>query len=436
MSFINIDITNITSGDCIIDEFLASTRIDSNSQHLIANYINNDPNSSLLNLYAFLRNLLTKKQVIEWIPFSQVKNFKKIAEGGFSIIYKAIWSDGIRDLDVAVKKLSNSQNISKYVLNELKSLYYCGDIVGISYGLQVIHRNNFIHRDIHSGNILLSQHWQIGDLGLSQPADNTLSNNEIYGVIPYIAPEIFKGAAFSKESDIYSFGIVMWELTTGCKPYINVEHNVNLIYEIIDGKRPEITRDTPECFANLMKKCWDSDPLKRPTIDEVWASAIKWCQLVDEWIYSGIPLNDPVDSADLDETIKQAEKKRLELIRSEKFGPKYTEKSHPKAVFTSRALSSFISSSRISFNLKQEYITKEYELDINDIQSSSTQNINSDTQNSFNSQHQNVHISRPLRPLSKLITTVTANSSSKRNIKELNIETPNNRKHIKPNNSD
>lgn len=60
--------------------------------------------------------------------------------------------------------------------------------------------------------------------------------------------------------------------------------------------------------------------------------------------------------------------------------------------------------------------------------SSSTQNINSDTQNSFNSQHQNVHISRPLRPLSKLITTVTANSSSKRNIKELNIETPNNSK--------
>ncbi|CAB4474356.1 unnamed protein product [Rhizophagus irregularis] len=170
----------------------------------------------------------------------------------------------------------------------------------------------------------------------------------------------------------------------------------------------------------------------KPTIDEVWDFAIKWCQLVDEWIYSGIPLNDPKDSADLDETIKQAEKKRLELIRSEKLGPKYTEKSHPKAVFTSSALSSFISSSRISFNLKQEYITKEYEFDINDIQCSSTQNA----QNSFNSQHQNVCISRPLRTLSKLITTVIANSSSKRNVKELNIEAPNNRKHIKPNDSD
>ena len=94
-----------------------------------------------------------------------------------------------------------------------------------------------MHRDFHSGNILLSklesilrdlsivysdfypyEHiWQIGDLGLSQPANNTSLNNEIYGVIPYIAPEIFKGAKFSKESDIYSMGIIMWELTTGCK---------------------------------------------------------------------------------------------------------------------------------------------------------------------------------------------------------------------------
>jgi len=111
--------------------------------------------------------------------------------------------------------------------------------------------------------------WQIGDLGLSQPANNTLSSNEIYGVIPYIAPEIFKGAKFSKESDIYSMGMIMWELTTGCKPFANVEHDVNLIYEIIDGKRPEITDDTPEWCANLMKKCWDSNPLKRPTIFEI-----------------------------------------------------------------------------------------------------------------------------------------------------------------------
>jgi hypothetical protein len=63
--------------------------------------------------------------------------------------------------------------------------------------------------------------------------------------------------------------MIMWELTTGCKPFANVEHDANLIYGIIDEKRPEITNDTPECYANLMKKRWDSNPSNRPTIIEI-----------------------------------------------------------------------------------------------------------------------------------------------------------------------
>ncbi|CAI2180802.1 4604_t:CDS:2, partial [Funneliformis geosporum] len=75
----------------------------------------------------------------------------------------------------------------------------------IVYGLKAIHNANFIHRDFHSGNIILSdQKCHIGDLGLSQSANNTpLKHNEIYGVVPYIAPEVFNGAPFSKASDIY-----------------------------------------------------------------------------------------------------------------------------------------------------------------------------------------------------------------------------------------
>ncbi|POG64419.1 kinase-like domain-containing protein, partial [Rhizophagus irregularis DAOM 181602=DAOM 197198] len=89
------------------------------------------------------------------------------------------------------------------------------------------------------------------------------------GVIPYIAPEIFRGSEFSKEADIYGFGMIMWELTTGCKPFDNVKHDHNLIYKILDGERPKITEDTPECYANLMKSCWDPDPKKRPTIKKI-----------------------------------------------------------------------------------------------------------------------------------------------------------------------
>ncbi|PKY32035.1 kinase-like protein [Rhizophagus irregularis] len=404
ISFIRIEITDISSGNCIIDEFLASTGINNEKHHLIANYM--IVIGSPYKVYSFIHDKLPIRG-IGWIPYSQVTNLKKIAEGGFSIIYKATWEG----TDVAVKKLRDSQNISKHFLNELRSLYQCNDynfriigchgitqdpitkeymlilnyaeggnlhdylqknfinlrwndklyiLQGISFGLQAIHRNNFIHRDIHSGNMLLSQYnWKVGDLGLSQPANNTLLNNEIYGVIPYIAPEIFKGAAFSKESDVYSFGMIMWELTTGCKPFANIKHNVELIYKIIDGKRPEITNDTPECFANLMKN---------------------------------------------------------------QLGPEFSENPHPKAIFTSRALSSLISkastinsSSMISFNVKQEYITREYEIDTNNNQSSSTQNTNSATQS----------------------LTVPINSSRKRNFERLeneSNETQKNRKYIKVDN--
>ncbi|CAI2183389.1 15183_t:CDS:2 [Funneliformis geosporum] len=116
---------------------------------------------------------------MEWIPYSQFTNLKKIAEGGFGVVYRAIKN---QNEIVALKRIKDSQNIYR----------------DISRGLREIHEKNVIHRDLHSGNILLKtrrndRKWYIGDLGLSQPVDNTPLNNEIYGVIPYIAPEIYKG---------------------------------------------------------------------------------------------------------------------------------------------------------------------------------------------------------------------------------------------------
>jgi serine/threonine protein kinase len=185
--------------------------------------------------------------------------------------------------------------------------------------------------------LLAHQTWLICDLGLSLPA-NYNSSNEIYGVIPYIASEIFMGGTFSKESDIYSIGMIMWELTTGCKPFANIEHDVMLIYKIIDGKQPEITKDTPECFANLMKRCWDSDPSKRPLITEITESFNNWYHK-NKYV----------------EIFKQAERKRLELIELKQLGPKFSENPHPGAIYTNRSLNSMISnlSSMRPFNIKQ-----------------------------------------------------------------------------------
>ncbi|CAB5181225.1 unnamed protein product [Rhizophagus irregularis] len=245
ISLIDItNIANISSGNVIIEDFLVSTRINNKNLHFIANYMNNGTIRSPFEVYSFIRNKFRLSTIgIEWIPYSRITNLKKIAEGGFSIIYKATWKGS----DVAVKKLRDSQNISKHFLNELRSLYQCKE-------------------------------------------------------------------------------------------------------------RPKITEDTPECYADLMKKCWDPNLSKRPTIYEIWVAFYK--------------LN---RSYGLNETFEQAENKRLELIQLKKLGPEFSEKSHPKAIYTSRALSDLISKastigSMLSFNMKQEYITQEYEFDIDNIQ--------------------------------------------------------------------
>jgi hypothetical protein len=119
----------------------------------------------------------------------------------------------------------------------------------------------------------------------------------------------------------------MWELTTGRKPFSNIEHNTELILEIIDGKRPEITTDAPKCFSNLMKRCWDSEPSKRPSIAKIKS-------IIDDWFKK---------CKKDDDILTKSDEKRLELIQSQQIGPELNEKQHPGAIYASRHLNSLIS---------------------------------------------------------------------------------------------
>ncbi|CAI2164867.1 4729_t:CDS:2 [Funneliformis geosporum] len=109
----------------------------------------------------------------------------------------------------------------------------------------------------------------IGDLGISKSATETSDNNEIYGIIPYMAPEIFKGGQYTTSSDIYSFGMIMWELMVGRRPFWDQPHDTDLIIKICDGVRPPIITDAPIGYIELLKKCWDPDPNKRPKSTDV-----------------------------------------------------------------------------------------------------------------------------------------------------------------------
>ena len=156
----------------------------------------------------------------------------------------------------------------------------------VAQSLLSLHKCNLVHGDFHSGNLLLREHElaYISDLGLSRPADKpTVKSNEIYGVLPYIAPEVLRGKPYTKAADIYSFGIIMWEMTSGIPAFNNIPHDFNLSLNICQGLRPY---EVPNIFEHnmvrytryieLMKKCWDSDPDKRPMAEEIYGNFNRW----------------------------------------------------------------------------------------------------------------------------------------------------------------
>src|SRR5437763_15706224 len=158
------------------------------------------------------------------------------------------------------------KNHSKLTLNDRIMIFR-----HLCQSLYFIHEKDFVHCDLHSGNILISGGASyITDLGLCGPVDEKLSS-KIYGIISYIAPEVLRGKKNTKESDIYSVGMLMWEIFAGHPPFDDRAHNHRLIFDICEKDlRPPILPEMPEDYAQMMQKCWDVDPSKRPTIEELW----------------------------------------------------------------------------------------------------------------------------------------------------------------------
>ena len=152
------------------------------------------------------------------------------------------------------------------------------NLFGISSQLKVIHNLNLVHGDFHNGNLLCGTYdiLVISDLGLCRPVNQHNIKNDIFGVLPYMAPEVLRGKPYTKAADIYSFGIIMWEMTSGVPAFHNIPHDLNLSLNICRGIRPEIIEGTMPEYVELMKRCWDNDPEKRPTANELSKIFNEW----------------------------------------------------------------------------------------------------------------------------------------------------------------
>lgn len=146
--------------------------------------------------------------------------------------------------------------------------------------LEKIHAKGWVHGDLHSGNILLlnEENAFISDFGMCRPTDTVEAKDKVYGVISYIAPEIIRGNPYSQAGDIYSLGILLWELACGIIAFADRSHDVNLILDICDGLRPQTCHYSPLVYNDIIKVCWDPDPSKRPSASEILISIERLCK--------------------------------------------------------------------------------------------------------------------------------------------------------------
>jgi len=182
-------------------------------------------------------------------------------------------------------------NLRQYLKNNFGKLTWwekLRKLESIAYGLKNIHNQNLVHRDLHGGNILngWNNDWNdyltfITGLGLSRPANSQKKEGEIFGVIPYVAPEVLQGQPYTQAADIYSFGIIAAEMITGLPPYYDREHDQFLALDICQGLRPQFQIKIPPLLEKLINRCWDADPEQRPSAEELkkildgWHNEIK-----------------------------------------------------------------------------------------------------------------------------------------------------------------
>ncbi|RHZ46365.1 hypothetical protein Glove_624g28 [Diversispora epigaea] len=334
-------------------------------------------------------------RVIEWIPYDRLKNIEETAKGGFGTIYKAKWIYDIKNQrdqrDVALKMFDNNfASLNEDFLNEiaiqLKIVRASVQIYGITqdpetreyiivleymkdgnlrdflknnfnnidwkvklnhlrelaYDLGYIHKSDIIHHDFHPGNVLAHDFKQsslicISDFGLSKLIGQNTKNPEkrqIFGVLPYIAPEVLSGEEYTKAADVYSFGIIAYEIVTGFAPYYDIPHDRDLARQICNGLRPKIPFHIPKLITSLIMRCWDARVVHRPTFKELRKELWKYYEDYEENNYK-----DNYKNNEIAIQIENSEKlsKNLGLVNSTNPTP-MNYKTHPEAIYTSRIL--------------------------------------------------------------------------------------------------
>jgi len=161
-------------------------------------------------------------------------------------------------------------------------------------GVNWLHRSKpqFLHLDLKAANLLVDKNWtvKVADFGLSVVKKDAATKKEKHGPIGtplWMAPEVLMNKEYNEKADVYSFGIVLWEILSGNDPWAEIESLAELVEAVcIDGRRPILPRDIPPSLRDLINACWHGDMDQRPSFEEI----IPW---FDHIIIDGL-LPDPL----------------------------------------------------------------------------------------------------------------------------------------------
>ncbi|CAB4393621.1 unnamed protein product [Rhizophagus irregularis] len=268
------------------------------------------------------------KKLIKYYEYNQFYNIQEIGSGGFGKVCRANWKNSHKRYaiksffninDAIVKALvheiqlqrevdfhdnvirfygvttSTKENqrkeyslvieyaengtLRKYLKENFESLTWDNKFnlaFQLVYAVSCLHDEGIVHRDLHSNNVLVHQNTiKLADFGLSKRIEETSnSQSRTFGLIPYTDPKSFNRSTtelylLNKKSDVYSIGVLLWEISSGQPPFHGIPCDDGLALSILQGLRETSLPNTSIDYIKIYTGCWNIEPDNRPTINQV-----------------------------------------------------------------------------------------------------------------------------------------------------------------------
>ncbi|EPS62864.1 hypothetical protein M569_11924, partial [Genlisea aurea] len=145
----------------------------------------------------------------------------------------------------------------------------------VAKGINYLHHlvPPIVHRDLKSPNLLVDKNWTakvVCDFGLSRFKANTfISSKSVAGTPEWMSPEFLRGEPSNEKSDVFSFGVILWELVTMQQPWNGLSHAQVVGAVAFQNRRLAIPDTTSPVLASLIESCWADDPTQRPAFGAI-----------------------------------------------------------------------------------------------------------------------------------------------------------------------